>query len=264
VIDRTVRPRLLLRGGVVLAACAMLLSGCGGSSPAAPRPPARSVGTRLDAAVPKSILSLPFKDSQGHVRHLSDFAGKLLVLSDSMTLCQESCPLDTAGVVQTAREVARAGDARHTEFLTVTVDPWRDTPRRLAAYRKLFRPAPANWLMLTGTPANVHLLWKAFGVYVKRVNDGSPAPRDWLTGKPLRYDLEHSDEVFFLDGRARERFILDGLPHLAGPKAIPHTLYQFMTSKGHHNLTHPGGTAWTPSQALAVLGWLQGRRMVAA
>ncbi len=128
----------------MLAACAMLLSGCGGGSTAAPSPPARSVGTRLDAAVPKSILALPFTDSQGHVRHLSDFAGKLLVLSDSMTLCQESCPLDTAGVVQTAREVAKAGNAHGAEFLTVTVDPQRDTPRRLAAYRKLFRPSPVQ------------------------------------------------------------------------------------------------------------------------
>ena len=243
----------------------MLLSGCGGGSSAAPSPPARSVGTRLDAAVPQSILSLPFTDSRGRTRHLSDFSGKLLVLSDSMTLCQEACPLDTAGVVQTAREVAKAGDAHGTEFLTVTVDPQRDTPHRLAAYRKLFRPAPSNWLTLTGTSANVHRLWKAFGVYIKRVkDDGSRPPRDWLTGKPLRYDVEHSDQVFFLDGRSRERFILDGIPHLAGPAQVPHTLYQFMSSEGHHNATHPSGTAWTPSQAVAVLGWLHGRRMVAS
>jgi len=247
------------RLAVVCVLSALLLAGCGTSS-AAPPPPSRAVGTRLDAALPSRITDLPFTDSTGRTRHLSDFAGKQLVISDAMTLCQESCPLDTSSVVQTARSLAPG--ARHdVEFLSITVDPQRDTPERLAEYRKLFEPAPSNWLLLTGSPAHVRALWKYLGVFVKRVPDDSPAPRDWLTGKPLTYDVQHSDEVFFLDGRSHERFVLSGLPHLAGRHAVPARLYRFMSDKGHHNLAHPGGMAWTPGQALQVIGWLDGRKV---
>jgi cytochrome oxidase Cu insertion factor (SCO1/SenC/PrrC family) len=204
---------------------------------------------------------MPLVDSDGRTRHLSDFTGMVLVISDSMTLCQESCPLDTSSVVRAARDVEHAGAGSDVEFLTVTVDPRRDTPHRLAAYRKLYRPAPADWLTLTGSPTDVRALWKAFGVYVKRVPDDSPAPRDWLTGKPLTYDVEHSDEVFFLDKQQHERFIFDGVPHVAGAASIPRTLYQFMSGEGHRNITHPQGGSWTSKQALDVIGWLDRRQV---
>jgi cytochrome oxidase Cu insertion factor (SCO1/SenC/PrrC family) len=249
------------RLAVACALSALLLAGCGTSSDGPP-PPSRAVGTRLDAALPGRITNLPFTDSTGRTRHLSDFAGKQLVISDGMTLCQESCPLDTTSVVQTARAVS-PGARPDVEFLSITVDPERDTPARLAAYRKLFEPAPPNWLLLTGTPQHVRALWKYLGVYVKRVPDDSPAPRDWLTGKPLTYDVQHSDEVFFLDGRTHERFVLSGIPHLAGRHAVPARLYAFMSDKGHHNLAHAGAMAWTPHQALRVLGWLDGRKVAA-
>jgi protein SCO1 len=243
-----------------LAVSALLVGGCS-TSAAPPAAPSNAVGTKLDGAVPDRVASLPFTDSSGRTRHLSDFAGKVLVISDSMTLCQETCPIDTSTLVETARDVVRAGAAKDVEFLTITVDPRRDTPHRLAAYRSLFRPVPANWMTLTGSPQHVSALWKYLGVYTKRVGSESPAPRDWMIGEPLTYDVQHSDEVFFLDARTRERFVLDGAPYVAGRSAIPATLYRFMSAKGHHNVAHPSGTAWTPHQALQVISWLTRRQV---
>ena len=117
----------------------------------------RGVGPLAAAAVPQDVLSLPFRDSAGRTRHLSDVAGKVPVTSDSMTLCQESCP--------------------------VTVDPQRDSPRRLAAYRRLFRPAPSYWLTLTGTPARVlHQFLSAHG----RRNVSHPQQTAWTPQQALQ------------------------------------------------------------------------------
>jgi protein SCO1/2 len=248
------------RVAAVCALAAAVLSGCA-TSEAAPPPPGPSVGSRLDAALPHRITSLPFTDSTGRTRRLSDFRDKLVVVSDGMTLCQEACPLDTTSVVQTARKVAAAKAQHDVVFLTVTVDPQRDTPKRLAAFRRMFAPAPSNWLLLTGSPGHVRALWKYLGVFVHRVPSDSPAPRDWMTGKPLTYDVQHSDEVFFLDGRAHERFVLDGTPHLEGRQPIPARLYRFMSAEGRHNLEHPDKLAWTPRQAVRVLSWLDGKRL---
>jgi protein SCO1/2 len=245
----------------LLAAAALALVAACSPARSAPSAPSRGVGTRLNHPVSSSVLSLPFQDSAGRTRHLADFRGKVLVISDVMTLCQETCPLDTADVVQTARQVAKAGLGKHVEFLSITVDPHRDTTHRLAAYRQLFRPPPKDWLTLTGTPAHVHALWRYFGVFWKKVPTSGSAPKDWLTGRPLTYDVEHSDEVFFLDQRSHERFVLEGAPHVTRGSAIPHRLYKFLSSKGHNNVMHPSAAAWTVPQADQVIGWLTGRRI---
>lgn len=242
-----------------MAVLALLLvaSGCGSSPVPAPGP---NVGTALDGAIPKAILDLPLRDSAGRVRHLSDFAGKVLVISDSMTLCQETCPLDTASVVHTARRVAAAGDSSRVEFLTITVDPQRDTVPQLRAYRRLYA-GPSNWLTLTGRPQVVDELWKYFGVYRKKVPADQPPPHNWRTGKVLTYDVQHSDEVFFLDGRQRERFILEGAPVVPDKAQIPKRVYRFLSKDGRKNVAHPADTAWTEAQAVDVVSWLLDRRI---
>jgi cytochrome oxidase Cu insertion factor (SCO1/SenC/PrrC family) len=255
-----------MRGRTVLTGLLLVVllgvAGCGFGSSGPVAAPGQGVGTQLDGAIPAAITDLRLVDSTGHARHLSDFAGKVVVISDSMSLCQESCPLDTATVVRTARAVAAAGLSSKVEFLTVTVDPVRDTVPQLAAYRKLY-DGPANWLALTGSPADVQALWKYFGVYTKKVADDVRPPTNWRTGKPLTYDIEHSDEVFFLDAHGHERFILEGMPAVAGRSAIPGKLYKFLSKQGRGNVNHPAAADWTEPQAVSVLSWLHNKRVAA-
>lgn len=218
--------------------------------------PGPNVGTRVDQPVPSRLLQLPLRDQDGRVRHLADFHDKVLVISDAMTLCQETCPLDTAQVVQTARELDATGRGRNVEFVSITVDPERDTPQQLAAYRRLFHHPPANWTLLTGSPGDIHALWKWFGVYWKKVpQHDQPPPRNWRTGQPLSYDVAHSDEVFFLR-HGHERFVLEGMPHLAKGSEIPRRLRDFMSARGRRNVDHPEPYAWTSAQAVHVVRWL--------
>lgn len=240
----------------------LAVAGCGFGSSGSIAAPGIGVGTQLDGALPAGIANLPLVDSSGHIRHLADFTGKVVVVSDSMSLCQESCPLDTATVVRTARALDAAGLSDDVEFLTITVDPVRDTVPQLAAYRKLY-DGPANWLTLTGRPTDVAALWKYFGVYTKKVPDDVPPPTNWRTGKPLTYDIEHSDEVFFLDARGHERFLLEGMPAVAGPSAIPSKLYKFLSKQGRGNVNHPAAADWTEPQAVGVLSWLLDRHVAA-
>jgi protein SCO1/2 len=193
-----------------------------------------------------------------------DFAslrGKIVVLSDMMTLCQESCPLDTANVVAAARAVQAAGLDDRFAFLSLTIDPTRDDLRHLAAYRALYRPAPADWSVATGTPSGVAAVWKALGTFIQRVPDGASPPRDWLTHAPLRYDLTHSDEVFFFDAAGKERFLLEGVPHVAARAQIPSQLRRFMDGAGRRNVHHPRPGAWTLPQMMQVLSWLVGQNI---
>ncbi len=249
------------RGAWVTGAVLVLLTGaCSAGTPrpaSDPTGPGADVGTRIDAALPARILDLPFTTSDGRAVSLRSFAGKLVAVSDVVTLCQETCPMDTATFVETAR--AEAAHSRSDEvFLSITVDPARDTTAQLAAYRQLFSPPPRDWLLLTGTPQSVDALWDYLGVYRHRVAEPpGPAPRSWRTNQPLTYDVQHSDEVFLLDRRTHERFVLEGPPY-AGPASVPSRLKGFLNDEGRTNLAHPPSSDWTETQARGVLTWLRG------
>jgi protein SCO1/2 len=103
----------------------------------------------------------------------------VVVISDAKSLCQDTCPLDTATIVKTARDEPNPDRANDTVFLSITVDPKRDTRAELAAYRRLFTPAPPNWLPLTASPATVDTLWDYLGGLApegdKPTRDSAPA-----------------------------------------------------------------------------------------
>jgi cytochrome oxidase Cu insertion factor (SCO1/SenC/PrrC family) len=244
--------RRILRAA--LAVVALSLGACHGG--ADPSEPTASAGQELDRTLPPAVTHAQLVDSSGRSLTISSLRGKIVVLSDMMTLCQGTCPLDTVNVVQAARRVHDAGEDHRVVFLSVTIDPARDTQSRLVAYRNQYAPAPANWLALSGSVDSVNRFWDALGVYRKTEPDQPPAPRDWLTGTQLTYDITHSDQVFFLDANGHERFQLDGPPHVAPGTTIPPKLNAFLSAEGRADLAHPDAMSWTVRQELDILGQL--------
>ena len=94
------------------------------------------------------------------------------MLSSFLTLCQEECPLTTGIFQQLQASVRTAGLAGKVAFVEVTVDPGRDTPARLRAYRTRFG---VDWTLLTGTASRIRAFWKPLGVYYQNVPEGHPA-----------------------------------------------------------------------------------------
>jgi cytochrome oxidase Cu insertion factor (SCO1/SenC/PrrC family) len=247
----------LLGTVLCLAVAVAALSGCdlrrasGETTSPAPR-----VGTTLDGPVPASVLDAPLVDSRGHATTLRGLRGKVIVLSDVMTLCQESCPIITASMVAAARDLDRTSLGRRVEFVSLTIDPTRDDERHLRAYRRQF-PALPNWTVLTGSPAVVDAVWRTLGVWRHTTRLRPPLPRDWVTGVPLTTDIAHTDELIFIDGSQRFRYELDGYGDVP-PSSIPPHLYRFMDALGHRNVEQPDPGSWTPAQVSDVLRWVLG------
>ena len=249
-VTRSGRRRLI---GVSLASI-LVLSAC--SNPHNNGAAAPTAGTVAHRSVPDSIARLTFRGSQGSPVSLASLRGKTLVLTDFLSLCQEVCPLTSANLGQVNQAIDRAGRQNDIELVEVTVDPGRDTVARLAAYSKLIG-AGANWMLLTGSAADVAALWKWFGVAYERQPETSPAPIDWWTGKPLTYDVGHSDVLFFLDPHGVERYLITGAPNAAGVP-IPSPLASFLNDEGRANHASPQPGAWTASDVEDVLGWMTG------
>lgn len=241
---------------VAAAAVAALLTGCGGDPPG---PPPASYGATADRPVPASVANLHFTTSSGGRISLSDLRGKVVVLADFLTLCGEECPMTSANMNLMARIVSQDGLAGQVVFVEFTVDPGRDTPTRLAAYRNLYGQA-RNWILLTTLPSNLAEFCKYFGIFYAKTKQGDPPDRDWLTGKSLTYDIAHQDAVIFLDQQGRERFALLGNADTHGT-APPAALDKFLDAQGRKNLADPGPLSWTVPEGLRIVSWLLGRNV---
>ena len=150
-----------------------------------------------------------------------------------------------------------AGLGTKVAFIEATVDPDRDTVARLRAYQQNFG---ANWTLLTGTDANVAAFWKHFGVFVQKVPEADPEARDWWTGRPLTYDVDHTNGFILIDPAGNERFLTSELPFLHGQ--LPASLRSLLDSLGIQHLNQGiEGNSYTVPQALSALSWLIGRNI---
>ena len=132
-----------------------LLQTLTGADATAPSP------VRVGQAVPDFTLT-----DQAHARvALSQFRGKVVALNFIYTSCalpQFCYRLANHFSVVQRRLQARMG--RDLVLLTVTFDPARDTPERLAEYAGQWKADPSVWHFLTGSVEDVKRVCRLFGL----------------------------------------------------------------------------------------------------
>jgi cytochrome oxidase Cu insertion factor (SCO1/SenC/PrrC family) len=226
---------------------------------AIPLPPA-SLGVPVDFVVPPAIANIPLTKPDGTTTNLAAYRGKPVMIADYLTLCSDICPMITADARALARALGADGYAQQAIVLEITVDPVRDTVPRMKAYEKLFGGVLPNWTVLRASPADTAKLWKYFGVQYNREKEASPPDIDWLTHKPLTYDIAHSDDLIFIDANGHERFVVNADPDARGLDT-PAKLVKHLSPQGKHALRSPNPVAsWTVSQGLEVFSWLTNHR----
>jgi protein SCO1/2 len=242
----------------VVILLALASAGCG--SAAATTTPSQStnqtgaLGTPVHRAVPVSLRQLPLTNQDGRRVTLGSWPGRTVLLVPFLTLCQDICPLTTGNLVAVEDSLRADHASGAVQIVELSVDPQRDTPARLNAYAKL---TGAGWQLVTETPAELRKLAKFFGFYYQKVKEDDPHARDWRTGKPLTYDVDHSDNYFVLDSGGTERVIQDAAPDFHGhlnPK-----LYRFLDALGRQHLKRAPQPDWTPADALQALAVSVGR-----
>ena len=206
------------------------------------------LGTALDRRAP----SVPLKDAGDGRASLKALRGSWVVLAPTMTLCHEVCPITTGALLDLRSRLRAAGLGQRVKVLAVSVDPWRDTPRRLRAYRRLTGAGLRIW---TGSVERLRRFWRFFGVHYQRVPQGRAAETDWMTGRPERFDVEHTDGLFLLGPGGYERVAMTGPPRLGG--RLEARLRRLLDARGRENLVHsPAG--WSVGGVVSDLRRLTG------
>jgi cytochrome oxidase Cu insertion factor (SCO1/SenC/PrrC family) len=205
--------------------------------------------------VARQVPLLPLRNEHGRRTSLAALRGKVVVLTPFLTLCHEVCPLTTGAFEAMQRAVDQAGLGDRVVFAEVSVDPWRDTPARLRAFARL---TGVHFELFTGSRRELLRFWHFFGVAYYRTPEGRPPDRDWMTGRPLRFDVSHTDGLFLVDPRGVERIVDVGMPSVRG--RLSRTMRRLLNSQGLQNLAHPG-PGWSVRQGLDDVGFLLRRRL---
>jgi protein SCO1 len=241
-----------------LLAMLATLTACGGGDV---KPPPASLGQVVDFPVPAAIANIPLTEANGSTTTLAAYNGKAVMIADFLTLCTDICPMISANTAAVARAINADGEGGKVALLEISVDPQRDTAARLHAYQKLYGGPLPDWTLLRATPADTAKLWKFFGVEYQRTKEGKHPSIDWLTGKPLTYDVAHEDDLIFLGADGHEKFVVNAAPDVQG-HLPPKELVQFLDPSGLVALHHPNPVEdWTVSQGLSVFSWLTNHKL---
>ena len=81
--------------------------------------------------------------------------GNVWIVNFFYTHCPDTCPLQTANVARLQRDFK---DVKDLYFVSITVDPDRDTPPVLREYADRYGADPARWLFLTGKKEAIYRL----------------------------------------------------------------------------------------------------------
>lgn len=158
------------------------------SSAGASVPPAEE-GTPVRVDIDMSAHALI--DQMGRRTSLADFRGRPVLLTFAFGHCATVCPL-AVHEVQVARS---AGNRPDVPLVVITLDPWRDTPDRLATIASEWALGPRD-RVLSGSIEQVGQTLDALGVQ---------RWRDERTG-----DIEHVSLVMATDDRGHVAWRLDG------------------------------------------------------
>jgi protein SCO1/2 len=113
-------------------------------------PLARSLRRQIGAA-PAVLGNLPaftLTDQASRPFGTRELDGKVWVADFIFTSCQEACPLLSQRMQEVARRTKHLGPDFH--LVSISVDPDRDTPARLAEYATRYGANPVRWSFLTG------------------------------------------------------------------------------------------------------------------
>lgn len=144
--------------------------------------------TDEDCGKTSALIGGPFKlvDQNGKSRTDQSFRGRYMLVFFGYSYCPDFCPTSLQAVSETLD--ALGGDARRVRALFITIDPARDTVKRMKQYHAAFHK---DIVMLTGDAKAVKVAAKAYRIHYAKQK---PKPNG-------SYAMNHSTYTYLMNRR---------------------------------------------------------------
>lgn len=126
-------------------------------------------------------------DQRGHRFTLTSLHGTPVALTFVSTHCHDACPLINAEIARAAQRVRER--FRSIRFLTLSLDPERDSQSDMVHLARQFSADPRVWIVASGDSAYIRSVMKRFAVQTTRGADG--------------YADAHTTFVYMLDAQGK-------------------------------------------------------------
>ena len=156
-----------------------------------------------------TVPDFTFTERSGRKVSLGDLKGKVWVTQFFYTHCTDICPLTVPQMGLLHLEYLNDPDFRSAvRFVSITVDPERDTPEVLRKYAEHFSADPDLWLFLTGDKAQIIKLAQQ-GFKLGIGEEANPPEIANKTGEEK--ELFHSNRLVLIDRKAQIRGYYSGI-----------------------------------------------------
>ena len=126
------------------------------------------------------------------MRFYSDvLKGRVVLISFIFTNCEFACPMQAQKLKQ-ARAAMVPAIKDEVWFVTLSVDPERDTPEAMKKFAERQGVDESRWIFLTGTKENMDFLVKRLGQYTPDIEShttlmlaGNTITRHWTRVMPM-------------------------------------------------------------------------------
>lgn len=127
-------------------------------------------------------------DTEGQVRTLADFRGRLVMIFFGFVQCPVVCPTALLRAVEVRNALGK--DREKVQVIFITLDPERDTPEVIKGYTAAFDP---DFIGLYADLAGTEKAAKDFRVFYQKVPTGNS------------YTIDHTAYTYVFDGLGRLR-----------------------------------------------------------
>jgi protein SCO1/2 len=144
-------------------------------------------------------------NQMGDTVHLFDQKGKIIVLNFFFTSCGSICPKLTHNMSKLQQSFLRGGDIHKkvdtsiVQFMSISVDPNRDSVPLLSQYANNMGVQSDNWWLLTGNKDSIY----RFAFEEMKV--------DKFSEEPISPDFVHTSRFILIDKKMQVRGYYNGL-----------------------------------------------------
>lgn len=162
-------------------------------------------GKEVSDSIWHTTANIHLQNQLGDTVGLYDKQGKVMVIDFFFTRCGSICPKLTANMSKLQQSFIRGGDTRNkidtsiVQFVSMSVDPERDSVPVLKAYADRYGVNHDNWWMLTGNRDSIY----KFAFEELKV--------DKFTDEPVSPEFVHTSRFVLLDKEYKVRGYYNGL-----------------------------------------------------